>query len=77
MTSAIVTTQGHDHAVRRKTCFSESTVSEGAIWGTRADEFALQRPSERTAKDPPSAARKLDVTDERCARHELRLAGAG
>jgi hypothetical protein len=35
--------QGHDYAGRRKKCFSESTESEGATYGTMAHEFVLQR----------------------------------
>jgi hypothetical protein len=46
--------------------------------GYDAHEFALQRVHPGAPlKDPLSAARKLDVRDDRRGRRELRLAGKG
>ena len=75
----IVTVQGHGNAGRRKTCFSESTESESATWGTarmNSHRSAPIRAHRQRSAECGAQARSMSGTIDAPA-HELRLAGKG
>jgi hypothetical protein len=77
MTSAIVTAKDTITPVAERHAPANQRKAKARPGYDGARIRIAARPLGRTTKDPLSAARKLDVRVDRCARHKLRLAGKG